>query len=188
MSAVRGGKSDPGRRALAGIAGSGPPHAGSTRRRASAGRLTCRESATCVHGPGHCGPPAGKPGSSSAPGYGSSSGAVRSTPADRINFQQKIFCCVTTRRRNLGIGRGLRRGLGPLAAHPLRLGVPGFGLGCRAPAGLSSRRLPASDLPKALRLLAVPLVPAPRLIPAPAPLPQAEPQSRSPYSGTAMRL
>jgi hypothetical protein len=52
---------------------------------------------------------------------------VHSIPADRTGESKKNFCCVTTRRRNLTIHRQLGRGLGPLTARPLRLGMPGFG-------------------------------------------------------------
>ena len=103
------------------------------------------------------------------PDYGASSRGVRGSPADRITEGKKSFCCVTTRRRNLWIFNGLRRGLGLLAARALGLGVPGFGLGGLAMFGLPSRRLPASDLPPAFRILAIALVPAPGLVLAPTP-------------------
>jgi hypothetical protein len=69
---------------------------------------------------------------------------------------------VTTRRRNLWILINLRRELRPLAAQFLCLGVPGFGKGILAMLSLPPRCLPAVDLPLTFRLLAVPLVPAPR--------------------------
>lgn len=48
---------------------------------------------------------------------------------------------------------------------------------------LPPRRLPAADLPLAFRLLAVALVPTPRLVFAPAPFAQADPRARSARSG-----
>jgi hypothetical protein len=86
---------------------------------------------------------------------------------------KKKFCCVTTRRRNLWILTGLRRGLGMLAARALSLGVLGFDAGLLAAQGLPPRRLPAADLALAFALLAVALVPAPRQVLAPAPFAQA---------------
>jgi hypothetical protein len=74
---------------------------------------------------------------------------------------------VTTRRRKFWVLKSLRRGLGPLAARALGLGVPGFDVGVLAMSSLALRRLPASDLPLALWILAVALVPAPRLVLAP---------------------
>ena len=83
---------------------------------------------------------------------------------------------------------GLGRGLGSLTALLLCLGVLGFDLGVLATFGLPPRRLPAADLPQAFRLLAVALVPAPRLVLAPAPFAQADPQARSAPSGPAAML
>jgi hypothetical protein len=53
--------------------------------------------------------------------------------------------------------------------------------------GLPPGRLPAADLPPAFRLLAVALVPAPRLVLAAAPFAQAGPRTRSALSGRAVR-
>ena len=117
------------------------------------------------------------------PGCGLRSRAVRGSLADRKEEGKKSFCCVTTRRRNLWVLNGLGRGLGPLAARAFRLGVPGFGVGVLAMFGLPPRRLPAVDLPLAFRLLAVALVPTPRLVLAPAPFAQADPRARSAPSG-----
>lgn len=80
---------------------------------------------------------------------------------------------MTTRRRNLWVFNGLGRGLGPLTALALCLGMPGFDLGGLAMFGLPPRRLPATDLPPAFRLLAIALVPAPRLVLAAAAFTQA---------------
>ncbi|HYA96357.1 MAG TPA: hypothetical protein VEC95_08815 [Terriglobales bacterium] len=76
---------------------------------------------------------------------------------------------MTTRRRNLWIFNGLRRGLDSLAARFLCLGVPGFGKDVLAMSGLSPPRQPPADLPPAFRILAVVLVPAPGLVLAPTP-------------------
>jgi hypothetical protein len=94
---------------------------------------------------------------------------------------------VTTRRRNLWFLTSLRHGLGPLAARALGLGVLGFGKDVLAVFGLPPRRLPAADQPQAFRLLAVALVPTPRLVLALASFAQAGPQARSaPSGGTAV--
>jgi hypothetical protein len=154
-----------------------------TRRPASYGHPRCRERATCVPGPGHCEPPDGKRGNSRVPGCGSRSWAVRDSLADRIREGKKSFCCVTTRQRNLWVWNGLGHGSGPLAARALSLGVPGFGGGVLAMLGLPPHRLPAADLPPAFRLLAVALVPTPRLVRAPAPFAQADPRARAAPSG-----
>ena len=154
-----------------------------TRCRASSGHPKCRESATCVHDPGHCERPAGRRGSSSVPGCGASSRGVRGSPADRITEGKKNFCCVTTRRRNFWVLNDLGRGLGLLAARFLCLGVLGFDLGVLATFGLPPRRLPAVDLSQAFRVLAVALVPTPRLVLASAPFVQASPLARAALSG-----
>ena len=84
---------------------------------------------------------------------------------------------MTTRRRNLSVFNGLGRSLGLLAARTLCLGVPGSGKGVLAMFGLPPRRLPATDLLPAFRLLTVTLVPAPWLVPAPAAFAQAGPRA-----------
>jgi hypothetical protein len=170
------------KRRVAGTAAVGRPD---TRSPASYDRARCRETATCVRGRGHCASPAGKCGSSSAPDCGPSWPVVHSTPADRTTESKKNFCCVTTRRRNLLAVRRLGHGLGSLTAHALSLGVLGLHLGVLTASGLSARRLPAADFALALGMLAVPLVPAPRLVPAPAAFAQAEPRARSSHTGTA---
>ena len=154
-----------------------------TRKRASYGPPSCRENATCVRDPGRCERPDGRRGCSSVPGCGPTSGVVRGSPAGRTRAWKKRFCCVTTRRRNVWLSSSLRRRLGPLAAHALGLGVLGFRLGALATLGLPPRRLPATDLPPAFRLLAVTLVPTPRLVLAPAPLAQADSRASSSPSG-----
>jgi hypothetical protein len=113
---------------------------------------------------------------------------IRGRLADRIREEKKSFCCVTTRRRNRWVRTGLRRALGTLAARFLCLGMAGFGVGILAMLGLPSRRLPAADLPPAFRILAVALVPTPRLILASTPFAQADPRPRSAPSGLTARL
>jgi hypothetical protein len=93
------------------------------------------------------------------------------------------FCCVTTRRR---IRRGLcwlRQRLGTLPARTLCFGVLRLGRCSLASAGLSLRRLPEAEQTAALGILAVTLVPAPRLVLAPTPFVQADPRARSANSG-----
>jgi hypothetical protein len=159
-----------------------------TRRPASCGPPTCREQATCVPDPGHCEPPDGKRSNSTVPGCGVRSRGVRDNPADRTRERKKNFCCVTTRRRNLWMFNSLGRSLGPLTALALGLGMPGFGLGSLAVFGLPPRRLPLADLAETFRLLAVALVPAPRLVLAATPFAHAVPWARSAPSGRAMKL
>jgi hypothetical protein len=97
--------------------------------------------------------------------------------------EKKNFCCVTTRRRNFWALNGLTRRLGTVTARLLSLGVAGSGLVVLAMSGLPPRRLPAADLPLALRVLAVALVPAPRAVRAPAPLAETDPRARAAPSG-----
>jgi hypothetical protein len=150
-----------------------------TRSFASCDRPRCRERATCVRDPGPCEPPADKRGNSTVLGCALTARGVRGSPADRITEEKKNSCCVTTRRHNLGILNGLRRRLAMLAARFLGLGMSGLGRGGQAMLGLSPCRLPLADLPETFRILAVALVPAPRLGLAAAPLAQAGPQPRS---------
>jgi hypothetical protein len=100
--------------------------------------------------------------------------------------RQNNFCCVTTRRRNCGVRRCLRPGLGVLTARPLRCGVLGFGGCVQASAGLPPGRLPVADQASAFGILAVALVRASRLILATAAFAQAEAWPRSSRPGTAM--
>jgi hypothetical protein len=150
---------------------------------ASSAHPRYRARATCVPGPGHCERPADRRGRSSVRGCGASSRGVRGSPADHRREEKKSFCCVTTRRRKFWALNRLRRGLRPLAARFLGLGVPGFDVGVLAMSGLPLRRLPASDLPLALRILTVALIPTPRLVLAPTPFAQADPWARSAPSG-----
>jgi hypothetical protein len=154
-----------------------------TRNSVSCVRPRCRARATCVLDPGHCEPPDGRQGNSTAPGCGVRSRDVRGTPVDRITEEKKSFRCVTTRRRNLGALNGLGRGLNSLTARLFRPGMSGFGLGGLAMLGLPPCRLPLADLPETFRVLAIALVPAPRLVLAAASLAQAGAQARSTPSG-----
>ena len=110
---------------------------------------------------------------------GASSRGVRGSPAVCTTEGEKKFCCVTTRRRKFWALSDLGRGLGPLAALSLCLGVLGFGVGVGVLAtfSLPLRRQPAADLSQAFRILAVSLVPTPRLILASAPFVQAGPRA-----------
>ncbi len=155
---------------------------------ASCGHPRCRARATYVHGLGHCEPPDGRRRSNSAPGCAVRLRAVRSSLADHIREKKKSFCCVTTRRRNLWTFNGLGCSLGPLTALAFYLGMPDFGLGILAVFGLSPRRLPAANLSPAFRLLAISLVPAPRLVLVATPFAHAAPWTRSTSSGRALRL
>ena len=65
-------------------------------------------------------------------GCGASSRDAHGSPADRITEWKKIFCCVTTRRRNFWTLKSLRRGLRSLSARFFGLGMPGFGFGVLA--------------------------------------------------------
>ena len=159
-----------------------------TRRRVCSGHSRCRETATCVHDLGHCELLDGRRRSSSAPGCGSRKAAVPGTQAGRTRESKKNFCCVTTRRRNLRVLRFLGRGFGALAARALSRRVLRFGGGIQAASGLSLRRLPAANLPLAFRILAVTLVPTPRLVLPSAAFAQADPRARSSRSGTARAL
>ena len=96
--------------------------------------------------------------------------------------EKKIFCCVTTRGRNFGVINGLGRDFGSLPALLLGLGMPHFDARVLATFSLAASRLPAADLPQAFRVLAVALVPAPRLVLASASFAQADPRARSPRS------
>ena len=102
--------------------------------------------------------------------------------------RQQNFCCVTTPRRNFGVLRCLRRRWGALTARTLSLGVLGFGGIVLASSRLPPRRLPAADQPSAFGVLAVTLVPTPRLVLVPTAFAQADPRARSSCTGTARAL
>jgi hypothetical protein len=112
---------------------------------------------------------------------------VHSSLVDRRVGAKKKFSCVTTRGRNFGALTGLGHKCGSLTALLLCLSVLGSDISIQATFGLAPCRLPAPDLAQALRLLAVALNAAPRLVLTPASLAQADPRSRSAPSGqTAM--
>ena len=159
-----------------------------TPQRVGDGHGKFREIATCVHDPKHCQPPDGRQRSSSVPGCGSTKAAVRGTPAGRTRVVEKKFCCVTTRRRNFRVLLCLGHGFGALAAHAFRLGMLGFGLGIQPALGLPPRCLPAANLPLAFRILAVTLVPTPRLVLLSAAFAQAKPHPRAASTGTTTAL
>ena len=146
--------------------------------RVSGGHSRCHETATCARDPAHCELPDGRRHSRSEPGYGPNSGAVHGTPAGRTTVSKKNFCCVTTHRRNIHVIRYLGCGLGAFAARPFRLCVLSLGRSLLSPPGLTPCRLPATNLALAFRILAVTLVPTPRLVLASTPLAQASPFSR----------
>jgi hypothetical protein len=87
------------------------------------------------------------------------------------------------RGRNIGVINGLGRDFGSLPALLLGLGMLHFDAGVLATFSLAASSLPAADLPQAFRVLAVALVPAPRLVLASASLAQADPRARLPRSG-----
>jgi hypothetical protein len=145
----------------------------------------CRATATCVRVRPLCGPPDGKRGCRSTPACQPISGALHDTPAGRIKESIKNFCCVTTRRRNFWVIRGLRHRWGALTARTLRRGVLGFGCVVLAASGLPSRRLPATDQPPTFGVLTVTLVPTPWLVLVPTAFAQADSCPRSSRTGTA---
>ena len=149
----------------------------------SSGHPGCRERATYVPGPGRCERLGGRWHSSSEPGFAARSRAVGSSLAGRIRGEGKIFCCVTTRRRNFRVLNGLGRDFGSLPALLLGLGMLGFDADVLATFSLAVRRLPAADFTQAFRVLAIALVPAPRQVLASASFAQADPRARSPRSG-----
>jgi hypothetical protein len=159
-----------------------------TLQRVDDGHGTFHATATCVHDPRPGEPLEGRQCSSSVPGCGSTKAAVRGTPAGRTPVVEKNFCCVTTRRRNFRSLRRLGHGLGALAAQALRLGMLGFGLGIQPALGLPPCCLPAANLPLAFRILAVTLVPTPRLVLPSAAFAQANPHPRAASTGTSTAL
>ena len=82
-------------------------------------------------------------------------------------------------RANFGVYNGLGHDFDLLTALLLGFSVLSSDIVILATFGLATRRLPATNLPQALRLLAVALVPAPRLIPAPTSFAQTRPQTGS---------
>ena len=99
---------------------------------------------------------------------------------------RKNACCVTTRRPNLRRLRRLWRRRDVLTAHAFGLGMLGFGGLVLAPLGLPLRCLPTPHQPQAFGILAVMLIPTPRLVLASTAFAQADARSRS--SATAVWL
>jgi hypothetical protein len=159
-----------------------------TQQRVCDGHGKFRDTATCVHDPRPGESPDGRQRSNSVPGCGSTKAAVRGTPAGRTRVVEKNFRCVTTRRRNFRILLCLGHGFGSLAAQALRPGMLCFGLGIQAAFGLPPRCLPATNLPLAFRILAVTLVPTPRLVLPSAAFAQANPHPRAASTGTTTAL
>jgi hypothetical protein len=143
------------------------------------------ENATCVPGLGRCELPDGRRRSNSEPGCGARSRGARGSLADRNRGEEKIFCCVTTPGRNFRVFNSLGHCFGAVAALLLGVGMLVFDASVLTTFRLAASRLPAADLPPAFRVLAVALVPAPRLVLASASFAQADPWARSPCSGQA---
>jgi hypothetical protein len=157
-----------------------------THRPVSCGHPRCHERTTCVLDPGPPERPDGRWDSSSAPGFGPSSQENRSSRADRIREAKKSFCSVTTRRRNHWLLSNFRCEPRSLSARALGLGMPGLHAGVLTMSGLSPCRLPTVNLSPAFGILAVALVPGPRLILASTPFAQAEPRTRPARSSGTM--
>ena len=154
-----------------------------TRRRASFDRLKCREFATYLRGRQPARPLDGRSSRSSAPGCEPKAAAAHDIQAACKRDRKKTFCRVTTRGRKHWTGRWLGRGLGPLAARPLRGGVLRLHLGRLAALRLPPASLPATKKTSALRVLAVALVPTLRLVPPTATLAKANARARLPPAG-----
>jgi hypothetical protein len=121
--------------------------------------------------------------SNSMPGCGPRSSGVRGSLADRRAGAKKRFGCVTTRGRNFGVFSGLGHKFDSLTALLLCKSVLGFDISILATFSLATRRLPATNLLQAIRLLAIALVPAPCLVLMTAPFTQAVSDARSARSG-----
>jgi len=158
------------------------------RRIASYGHPRCHERATCVHGLGHYRRLDDRRRSNSALGCGPISWGLCGTLADRRPEAKKRFGCVTTRGCKFGVFNDLGYKFGSAAAILLCFGVLGFDIVILATFGLAPRRLPATNAPQALRILAVALVPVPCLIPTTAPFTQAFSDARPACSGPAVMI
>jgi hypothetical protein len=93
--------------------------------------------------------------------------------------RRKNVCCVTTRRRNLRRLRRLWRRGDALTARTFGRGVLGFSRIVLPSFGLPPRRLPAPYQTQAFGVLAVMLVPTPRLVLASTAFAQADAHPRS---------
>jgi hypothetical protein len=138
-----------------------------TQSAASYGHPKYRGRATCVHDLEHCEPPDDMRGSRSEPGCRARSREVHRNLAGRIMAVGKKFCCVTTRGRNFWVLNGLKREVRSLKTFSLSICVASFGGSILAMLGLPPRCLSTTDLLQAFGILAITLVPAPRLILAP---------------------
>jgi hypothetical protein len=154
-----------------------------TQSAASYGHPRYRERATCVHDLERCEPPDDRPGSNSVPGCEARSREIQSSLAGRITAVKKKFCCVTTRRRYFWVLSGLRREVRTLATVSLSSCMASFGGSVLAMLGLPPRRLPTTDLLQTFGILAITLVPAPRLILAPTSFAQTGSRTEPAYSG-----
>ena len=151
----------------------------------SCDRPTCHGQATCVLDPARCERPDGRRGNSSAPDYGATPWELRSNPADHRLEEKKIYCRVTTRGRKIHVLNGLGRDLGSSSALLLRLCMAKSSRGVVAMHGLAPRRLPTTDFPLAVWVVAITLVPTRRQILTIATLAQARPRPRSTRSRRA---
>jgi hypothetical protein len=122
------------------------------------------------------------------PGCGPRSRGVHGSLADRRAEAKKKFIYVTTRGRNFGVFNGLGHNFSLLTALLLCLRTLSSDIGIPATFGLAPRRLPATNLPQALRLLAVALNAAPWLVLTPTSLAQAASRARSACSGGTIVL
>lgn len=93
---------------------------------------------------------------------------------------------MTTRGHKFGVFNGLGYKFGSATAILLCFGVLGSDIVIPATFGLTPRRLPATNVPQAIRILAVTLVPVPCLVPTTAPFTQAFSDARSARSGPAV--
>lgn len=152
-----------------------PPH---IRRRASFCRLTCHGTSTCARGLRRSELRSGRNDCNSRFGGDLTAAVGHSTPAGRKSGVKKTLWAVTTRGRNTRIRGSLRRGLRPSAPRLLVGRMSRFHLRRASPLGLTALGLPAADQTQALRVLAVALIPALRLVSPTAALAQTHPPAR----------
>lgn len=156
-----------------------------TQGRASFCRLKCREFATCVHGPRHCGRLGGTLGRNTWRGCERRSAGVHGSRGGRTAGEKKIFCRVTTRGRKVRLLGILRRGFRLLAARALGCSLLGFDFRRLAAFRLPPGGLPAANQLLALSFLAIALVPSPRRVLPLAILAEAHSETRAARSGGA---
>ena len=116
-------------------------------------------------------------------GCEASSREIHGSLVGRREEAKKRFCCVTTRGLNLSVLNGVRCSLSSLASLSFGLGVPGSDAGIEAMRNLPADRLPAPHLTQTFGILAITLMPAPRLVLATASFAQTRPQTGSTCSG-----